>query len=259
MSPADPMAGAKVSADPPAGGISPLARRMARIAGVDVGSVRGSGPGGRILAEDVLGALPAARSSKARAAAGADGAAYGRWRTDCDAAALLHTCESLAGWHPRATSIVAEDLMLLAAARAAVCVPEIAAASDSARVDLAVAVDPGGATRLIRHAGTLRLAQLAAAREPSGAEAPADPGAHGRACLVVLLPADHDAERLVDPWAPHTAALSFGTPRRQAGEQKFGAARLCVGLSATSADARAGGRFLDELRRLIEDPRRLLL
>jgi pyruvate dehydrogenase E2 component (dihydrolipoamide acetyltransferase) len=47
------------SAKPAGAGISPKARRLAREQGVDLGSVRGSGAGGEILASDILAAAGA--------------------------------------------------------------------------------------------------------------------------------------------------------------------------------------------------------
>jgi pyruvate dehydrogenase E2 component (dihydrolipoamide acetyltransferase) len=63
--PAAPAPAAQAESAPPAGGgdgrvkASPLARRMAADAGVDVGSMRGSGPGGRIVRRDVEAAMQA--------------------------------------------------------------------------------------------------------------------------------------------------------------------------------------------------------
>ncbi|HEX8213324.1 MAG TPA: pyruvate dehydrogenase complex dihydrolipoamide acetyltransferase [Longimicrobium sp.] len=63
--PATPAPAAQAESGAPAGGgdgrvkASPLARRMAADAGVDVGSMRGSGPGGRIIRRDVEAAMQA--------------------------------------------------------------------------------------------------------------------------------------------------------------------------------------------------------
>lgn len=46
---------------------SPLARRIASERGVDLGSIQGSGPGGRIVEKDVLSAQPAAAGSTTKA------------------------------------------------------------------------------------------------------------------------------------------------------------------------------------------------
>lgn len=57
---------------------SPLARRMAREGGLELGTVRGTGPGGRIIKRDVEAALAAPRTSAAPAAPRprADGPAF---------------------------------------------------------------------------------------------------------------------------------------------------------------------------------------
>jgi pyruvate dehydrogenase E2 component (dihydrolipoamide acetyltransferase) len=62
--PATPAPAVQAESAVPAGGdgrvkASPLARRMAADAGVDVGSMRGSGPGGRIIRRDVEAAMQA--------------------------------------------------------------------------------------------------------------------------------------------------------------------------------------------------------
>ncbi len=53
---------------------SPLARMIAADKGIDLSTIKGSGPGGRILKEDVLNAEPAAAASTASAAAPAKSA-----------------------------------------------------------------------------------------------------------------------------------------------------------------------------------------
>ncbi|AHF89443.1 dihydrolipoamide acetyltransferase [Opitutaceae bacterium TAV5] len=50
--------------------ISPLARKLARSKGIDPSTIKGSGPGGRILREDVLAAEKAGTASPAKPAAG---------------------------------------------------------------------------------------------------------------------------------------------------------------------------------------------
>lgn len=77
---------------------SPLARRIAESKGVDLASVKGSGPNGRIVKADVEGATPGAAKPSASAPAAAPAAAA----ASADAQALLdaripHTIESLSG------------------------------------------------------------------------------------------------------------------------------------------------------------------
>src|SRR5690606_20846305 len=56
--------------------ISPLARRIAEDRGVDVSSIKGSGPGGRIVQADVLAAAEGgARAERAPEKSGKDAAA----------------------------------------------------------------------------------------------------------------------------------------------------------------------------------------
>jgi len=68
--PADSAAGPTVGT--PAGGarISPKARRLAQEKGVDIGRLKGSGPGGEILADDILAAASIAGPVSAKASAG---------------------------------------------------------------------------------------------------------------------------------------------------------------------------------------------
>jgi pyruvate dehydrogenase E2 component (dihydrolipoamide acetyltransferase) len=71
--PATPAPAAQAESAAPAGGgdgrvkASPLARRMAADVGVDVGSMRGSGPGGRIIRRDVEAAMQAGGAQQSAA------------------------------------------------------------------------------------------------------------------------------------------------------------------------------------------------
>ena len=72
--PVAPLAPAPAAPAPLAAGdarvkASPLAKKIAAEKGIDLGSIQGSGPGGRILKEDVLSAKPASAAPAAPAAA----------------------------------------------------------------------------------------------------------------------------------------------------------------------------------------------
>jgi len=72
--PVAPVAPAPAAPAPVAAGdarvkASPLAKKIAAEKGIDLGSIQGSGPGGRILKEDVLSAKPASAAPAAPAAA----------------------------------------------------------------------------------------------------------------------------------------------------------------------------------------------
>ena len=59
---------------------SPLARAIARDAGLDLASVQGSGPGGRIVRADVQQAISALKSSRGAATNGASSSPSALWR-----------------------------------------------------------------------------------------------------------------------------------------------------------------------------------
>ncbi|EIP97272.1 pyruvate dehydrogenase complex dihydrolipoamide acetyltransferase, long form [Opitutaceae bacterium TAV1] len=75
-SPATPAPAPEADAAPASGAdderlrISPLARKLARSKGIDPSAIKGSGPGGRILREDVLAAEKAGAASPAKPAPG---------------------------------------------------------------------------------------------------------------------------------------------------------------------------------------------
>src|SRR5882762_8763075 len=64
--PAGAVADGTVSAPQTAARISPKARRLAQEKGVDIGRLKGSGPGGEILADDILAAASSVRDAHAR-------------------------------------------------------------------------------------------------------------------------------------------------------------------------------------------------
>src|SRR4051812_1853201 len=71
-SPSSPSTVVSSTAPGPAGDvrISPKARRLAKVKGVDISRLRGSGPGGEVVAEDILAAANVAADSGAPTAAG---------------------------------------------------------------------------------------------------------------------------------------------------------------------------------------------
>ncbi len=82
MAPAAPVAAAPVAAAPAAAEasdayVTPLVRKLASENGIDLGSVKGTGVGGRIRKQDVLAAAEAARAAAAAPAASVGGAATG--------------------------------------------------------------------------------------------------------------------------------------------------------------------------------------
>src|SRR5579872_6817126 len=184
--------------------ISPKARRLAREQGVDVTRLRGSGPGGEILAEDVLNA---AKSAGAAAAPEATPSAQSKpqggageieklgtvgrlmaerttqsWTTvphffvtrDADATALLETHERLAVEVERARGIKATltDLLIALVARALAKHPRMNArwSAEGIRrnaeinVAVAVAVEEGVVAPVVHKANLSKIEEIAVRR-----------------------------------------------------------------------------------------------
>jgi pyruvate dehydrogenase E2 component (dihydrolipoamide acetyltransferase) len=198
------VARAGVSSPPPVSPselrISPKARRLAREHGVDVTRLRGSGPGGEILAEDIL---QASKSGGAAAAPAAQSKAQtlpgeieslgtvGRlmaartaqsWTTvphffvtrDADASGLLETYERLAVEVERARGIKATltDLLIALVARVLAKHPRMNAswAAEGIRhnaeinVALAVAVEEGVVAPVLHKANISKIEEIAVRR-----------------------------------------------------------------------------------------------
>jgi pyruvate dehydrogenase E2 component (dihydrolipoamide acetyltransferase) len=204
--PAAPGAGASGPAPPPPAEIkiSPKARRLAREQGVDFTRLRGSGPGGEILAEDILIAAKSAGAAAAQAATppaqnkgqGAAGeieklGTVGRlmaerttqsWTTvphffvtrDADAQGLLEAHKRLAVEVERAHGIKATltDLLIALVARVLAKHPRVNAswAAEGIRrhteinVAVAMAVEEGVVAPVLHKANLSRIEEIAVKR-----------------------------------------------------------------------------------------------
>ena len=195
--PATAVAQAPAVAREPAAGnerilASPLARRTAKDAGVDLASLRGTGPGGRIVQRDVDGAAGAAPAAQAPAAApapeGAEAVPHSTvrkiiarrlteaWQTiphiyltvDCEIDSLLDVRKRLNERAGGKVKLSVNDFVVRAAAFALGKVPELnvqwsAAATvklPSVDVAVAVAIDGGLVTPIIRNADGKGLADI---------------------------------------------------------------------------------------------------
>jgi pyruvate dehydrogenase E2 component (dihydrolipoamide acetyltransferase) len=181
--------------------ISPKARRLAREHGVDISTLRGSGPGGEILADDILtaaksGGAPApsapAPSAPARVADTGAVSSIGRimaerttqsWTSvphffvarDVDATALNATRERLipAIEKSHGVKVTHTDLLVAAVARALRQHPRMngswthgaVALNDDVNVALAMAVDNAVVTAVIRNADRQPLGAIARQRK----------------------------------------------------------------------------------------------
>ncbi|HXM64129.1 MAG TPA: dihydrolipoamide acetyltransferase family protein [Terriglobales bacterium] len=175
--------------------ISPKARRLAKEHGVDIVSLRGSGPGGEILASDVL-AVAESKSSSPPAPVSAPRdvetpSSIGRlmaerttqsWTTvphffvvrEVDAGALVETRERLGSaiQQSRGTKLTHTDFLVALVARVLVKHPRINASwndgvirlNQEVNISVAMAVDDGVVATVIHHANQADLGEIAVQR-----------------------------------------------------------------------------------------------
>jgi pyruvate dehydrogenase E2 component (dihydrolipoamide acetyltransferase) len=296
---------------------SPLARRMAQQAGLDLAALKGSGPQGRIIKADIEAALTSGRAapaetprpappsalpalSKERVAALAGNAPYTErpltpmrrviarrlteskqtvphfyLTVDCEIDALLKIRAELNA-KSEVYKLSVNDFVIRAAALALRQVPAANASwSDEAilqwdTVDIAVAValDDGLITPIVKRADQKGLAAIAAEMKDLAARARAgklklDEFQGGTFSISNLgMYGVRDFAAVINP--PHGGILAVG-----AGEQrpvvKDGALAVAVVMSCTlSCDHRAvdgavGAQFLAAFKKLVEDPLTMLL
>ena len=295
----------------PAGRIfaSPLARRMAAQAGLDLATLTGSGPRGRIVKRDIETALaaapapaPAPQAAPPAAAppAAPEGAAVtevpnsGMRRTiarrlaeskqtvphfyltvDCEIDALLDIRKDLnarAGGH----KLSVNDFVVRAVALALRAVPEANATwtdaatlrYDTVDVAVAVAVDGGLVTPVVRNADAKGLAAISAemadfaARARDGKLMPEEYRGGGFSVSNLGMYGIREFAAVINP--PQAGILAVG-----AGEQrpvvKDGALAVATVMSCTLSgdhrviDGAIGARFLAAFKGLVEDPLTMLL
>jgi len=185
-----------IAAAMPAGAqISPKARRLAKEHGVDVASLTGSGPGGEILASDVLAAAESKSASPSAATARASDvetpSSIARlmaerttqsWTTvphffvvrDVDAGALVEARELLGAAIPQASGIklTHTDLLIALVARVLVKHPRLNASwrdagirvNEKVNIGVAMAVDDGVVATVIHNADKKELGEIAVQR-----------------------------------------------------------------------------------------------
>jgi pyruvate dehydrogenase E2 component (dihydrolipoamide acetyltransferase) len=270
-----------------------MAERMARLAGLDLDSIPGSGVGGRVQAEDVIRALPenARRSASPQAEqAGArehdyvvedrPAAAQGlrratreaerfSVRTDCDAQPIVAMRHGLDAWLPEKARVTLFDLFLFLSARALARVPALDALwsrqeiTRSGRIDLAfaVAVDGAMVTPVIADAAAKRLSEIAEStrRLTESAQArqlrPEDYS--GDAFMVSNLGRCGGTDDAAAVSASHAAILAINAPQNE--HEAPSRVELTLFVDPSVADRIAAAKFLEELKLLVEEPRRLLL
>jgi pyruvate dehydrogenase E2 component (dihydrolipoamide acetyltransferase) len=153
---------------------SPAARRLARERGVELRSLRGSGPGGRIVARDI-GIAPAGADDRLRAAVARNITAS--WQQiphvhiggELAADGVVRARAAAAS----APAVTVTDVLVVALARALAEVPELNALrhadgaverSAAVHLSLAVATASGVVAPILRDAGSLTLDEVARER-----------------------------------------------------------------------------------------------
>jgi pyruvate dehydrogenase E2 component (dihydrolipoyllysine-residue acetyltransferase) len=266
---------------------SPKARRLAAERGVDLAAIRGTGPGGAVLAADVPAAARAVESPRA-AAAGVSNV----WRIMAERMTASWTTaphfylvrevnvSRLVTWRERASArtgarLTYTDLLVRLVAATLAQHPRVnvawkdggIAANADINVGLAVAIDDGLVVPVLHRADTLSLAEIAARREDLVSRAQAGklrpPDIQGGSFTISNLGMyGVDAfDAIVNP--PQAAILAVGriTDRVVAvNGQPAVAPTMVLTLSCDhrALDGARGARFLGDLADLVEEPVALL-
>jgi pyruvate dehydrogenase E2 component (dihydrolipoamide acetyltransferase) len=263
---------------------SPKAKRIAADRGIDLSTLRGSGPGGAIVAADVPNggaavAPPPATGSTWRRMAERTTAA---WQTvphfslqrDVDASRLL-SWRDAARCRAGLETVTVGDLLLRVVAAALAEHPQVNASwqqervvpAEGIHVGIAVALDDGVVVPVVHDADRLTLAELSARRRELVNAARAhrlslDDVSGGTFTISNLGMFAVDAfEAIVN--APQAAILAIGRIREGAVASNGTLVARPVMTMTVSFDHRAvdgarGARFLETLANLVEEPAALI-
>jgi pyruvate dehydrogenase E2 component (dihydrolipoamide acetyltransferase) len=272
---------------------SPIARRIAGERGIDLSSLRGSGPEGRIVKKDVLAASPIPSGAPVGTA---ETIPLTRLRTaigrrmqsskqqiphfyltvDLDAGSLVDLRAQLNAVQPEDAKFSVNDFVVKAAALALRDVPGLNASliGDSIQrhgevnIGVAVAVDDGLLTVTVREADRKPLRQIGeevramAARARQGRVRPEDvEGSTFTVSNLGMFDIDHFVA-IINP--PEAAILAIGSVRETpvvVGGQLTAGLRLKVTLSADHrvTDGAEAARWLQAFRSRFEHPAGMLL
>ena len=280
---------------------SPLARRIASQNGLDIQSVSGTGPYGRIIKADVEAALATPAPTKMAASTptasgGSEFVPHSAMRrtiasrlqeskqqaphfyltVDCELDTLLDNRKALNAQAGDDVKISVNDLIIRAAAMAQKAVPQVngyfeeegCRYFEDVDISMAVAIDGGLITPVVRNADKLGLAELSrvtkdlALRAREGRLAPEEYAGGGFTISNLGMFGVREFAAVINP--PQSAILAVG-----AGEQravvKDGAVAVATVMSVTlSADHRIvdgalGAQWLQAFKGFIENPVTMLL
>ena len=275
---------------------SPKARRLAAERGIDLGAVRGTGPGGAVLAADVAAAAPSTQPAPAAKAPAAAGAAHGVsnvWRIMAERMTASWTTaphfylvrevnvSRLRSWLETARKhtgahVTYTDLLVRLVAATMAQHPGVNASwkdgtivrNADVNIGLAVALDDGLVVPVLHRADALTLAELAGRREDlvsraqAGRLRPADIQGGGFTISNLGMYGVDAFNAIVNP--PQAAILAVG---RIADRVVAVDGRplvqptmvLTLSCDHRALDGARGARFLGALADLIEEPLALLV
>ena len=285
---------------------SPLARRIAGDAGLDIASVTGTGPHGRIIRADVEDALATGISSPAMASPAASGvsmpaqserfephtamrrviaerlqhskqnAPHFYLTVECEIDNLLEARKALNEAAPEGVKISVNDMVVKAAAAALIAVPEVNGYFEEAGcryfsdadICIAVAVEGGLVTPVIRAANQLGLSAIASASADLAKRArdnQLDPAEYTGGTFTISnlgMFGVRDFSAVINP--PQAAILAVGAGEKRPvvrGDALAIATVMSVTLSADHriVDGAVGAKWLQSFKQAIENPVTMLL
>jgi len=285
---------------------SPLARRIAGDAGLDIASVTGTGPHGRIIRADVEDALATGISSPAMASPAASGvsmpaqserfephtamrrviaerlqhskqnAPHFYLTVECEIDNLLEARKALNEAAPEGVKISVNDMVVKAAAAALIAVPEVNGYFEEAGcryfsdadICIAVAVEGGLVTPVIRAANQLGLSAIASASADLAKRArdnQLDPAEYTGGTFTISnlgMFGVREFSAVINP--PQAAILAVGAGEKRPvvrGDALAIATVMSVTLSADHriVDGAVGAKWLQSFKQAIENPVTMLL
>jgi len=219
--------------------VTPLARRLAGEAGIDLTKLKGSGPHGRIVAADIAGAQPA----KGAAPALGQAAAQIVLAADIAIGQALALCEQANAAQKTAIELVDVVTKAWALALRRASLPD---AGIALRLGTNEATVSDAASKPLTAIAAMRSDQTAAGSAASSAISM--PGVSGILSVADVLR------------APHTTLLSLGAPRRMPVEASDGsvkfidAVRVALTCDPGTLDAAGGAALLSAFKGFVEQP-----